>query len=286
MEDLWDELIHQGDVSRASLERVPELVTALEQGADDPADLLYLLAALCVGKPERLAEQIRVAAGRGAPAYAKLLDHEEAEVCAAALSALVAVDAADVEQVARLADDPDPLVRATTALALGVLGARLVFVERLLEDEDVTVRYAAALALQKLARIDARVVHTLVRTALDEESSVATDRPPWDSLYPLPDEAALSLAPELVELEVPFLLDEVGTAEGPRALVAVDLLLQLAFDKRVRSAASLSPLQRRVLERLAAGSKAWRWYAQMESWLGVHGLPTKRADLQRWLKRA
>jgi HEAT repeat protein len=287
MADLWDELIREGDLVPQSVERAPELVAAVEQGTGDAAELMYLLAALSRGRPERLADRIRPVARAGAEAYAGLLDAEDPEVRAAAASVLIATEAGDADRLARLADDVEPLVRMTAGLAFGVLEARIGVIERLLEDEDPAVRQASALALQKVARIDQRVVQTLVRGAITEEGDAPRDRPPWDTFYPDAYEAVLQLGFPMLEPALPFLLDRIGEADRVEALGAAELALELAFGAPRAGAKlpkRLTPLQRDVVERLAAGSDAWKSRAQMESLMSDYGLPEKRRELERWLK--
>lgn len=289
MGNLWDELIDQGNVFPESVERTPELVAAVRRGAEDPADLMYLLAAMSVGKPDRLAERIRALVREGADAYVGLLDADDAEVRVAAVSVLVAAEAGEADRLARLADDVEPLVRMTAALAFGALGARIGVVERLLEDGDATVRHAAALALQKVSRIDQRVVQTLVRGALNDDGEVPRERPPWDVLYPDASLSVLELDPPMLEPALPFLLGRLGEGERVEALSAAELALEIAFGKRRAGAKApkrLTPLQRDVLERLAGGSDAWKSRAHMESVMSDYGLPTKRRELQGWLKQA
>jgi hypothetical protein len=64
-EDPWDELLHQGDVFEESVHATPAIVAALERGTDDDTTWLHVLAAMCVGRPERRAERIRTEAKRG-----------------------------------------------------------------------------------------------------------------------------------------------------------------------------------------------------------------------------
>lgn len=287
---LQNEIDRRGDVNQASLDALPKVLEALEGGTPDAAGLLYVIAGMAVGRPERIAERIRAAGLAAKDTLARSLTADSADARAGAVSALVAVGASDTDRIARLAGDQSPLVRRTVALAFGVSAARITVVERLLEDDDETVRYAAALALQKVERLDQRVARTLAAgAAAPAVATPATDSAPWSKLYPQAEDALSALAPELVEPILPLLLDRFRGTAGSEATSSAELLLKLGFGSRpqrprTKPPTRLTAVQRDVLDLLAAGGDAWKARARMAAALGAYGLPAKRADLQRWLK--
>lgn len=276
-EDPWDELIHQGDVFPESVRAVPAILDALEAGTDDDANWLYLLAAMCFGRPERRAEEIREAARAGARTYRRLLEDDRGDAREAAIGILVAAEAAEAVDRARferMADgDPETRVRMSAALALGVLGGSEAALERLLHDEDV--RHAAALALAKGNRVDDRVVRILAEELIDvSEVRSPTELPPWAASYPDWSEELSSLG-RAARPAIPLLLDALPHAPPWLGVDVVDAALRIA--------ARDDDLRREIVRRLVESDAPWERGSELEYRLRGHRLPRRRDELRDWL---
>jgi hypothetical protein len=277
-EDPWDELIHQGDVDERSVAAVPRLLAALEAGTHDDAGLLYLLAAMCVGRPERAAATIRDTVRPGTELLKAFLPASEEDVRAGAVGALAAAEAVDDETADRLADlarrDDAAVVRAHAMLGLGLFdGPDDPLLERMAEDEDPTVRHAAALALAHRGHTDERVVGVHVDALLDAgEHESPTERPPWDALYPDWTAELTAIGPAAV-IAIPRLVEELPRLEPWLAVDVAAIALELTREDE--------DLRSDVLRALVDADPPWKRRLELGARLEEEGLPPARDDLRR-----
>jgi hypothetical protein len=276
-EDPWDELIHQGDVFPESVRAVPAILDALEAGTDDDASWLYLLAAMCVGRPKRRAAEIREAARAGAATYRQLLADAGADVRDGAIGVLVAAKAVKAEDRRRFVtmarDDPDTRVRGSAALALGIGEGSESELERLLDDPDV--RHPAALALAQREHVDDLVVRILAEELIaTADRPSPTELPPWDALYPDWTRELSSLG-DAARPAIPLLLDALPHAPPWLGVNLVEAALDIAGRDEA--------LRREIAASLVDTDRPWERADELEYRLGDRGLAPGRDELRDWL---
>jgi HEAT repeat protein len=266
-DELWEDVYHQGSVFPASVEAVPAFLGAAEHG-DDPDFPLYMLAAMCVGRPPNTAARIREEARKGRELFRRLAG-------AGGIAALVASDAAgpeDVPMLRRCLADDRKDARANAALALGVLGETDGLERLVADDPEQGVRWAAAAALSREGVASERVVSALARGVVE---GVEPDRlqglPPWDELYPHYSAALNDLPADALGPAVPILLEALDSKDPWEVVDATEAPLGLTTSDDVRDEA---------LRRIARNRAGWKRPYELGRALEDHGLPGTRDELR------
>lgn len=315
--ELYGNLCHQGTVYEASAYAVPFLIALL--GADvasDKLQILVLLASLATGtsyhdvhswnpaKEDRQAvvakELSWVAACKTAVAartkiYEAFLLDRDHDIRAAAAYLLGCAAESPIcnlrllDEVFRSPANPES-VRLTAMMAIGYLEPRIPEASDYLEAASVSAsdrscRVAAAMALAVPGReMPSAARELLLDVALDRGDLQAIyESLPWDSLD-LEDLVfhAVKQIPGGREELLPRLIESADRMSSSEAWQLSYLILHLVFDEplhRESSAADLSPLQLQAVTAIARIDRFGTDHLAM----GSFGLPSRRADLQRFL---
>lgn len=270
---------HQGTVYAATAPAVPFLIElAGRAGQGDRAEILLLLARIAAGAsylqvheeleedhPELEEEMSWVraaheAVGEGEAVYARLLGDEDPQVRLAALVVLSRFAARASEPLqARLEVEEDPASLVMLLLALAGAGDTAP-VEPLLDHERAVVRAAAHLAYATIVgTIDEAGVALVTDPGVYAELVEILERTQGELEGPVRYLNGLDASAR--EPLVGPMLGVFEALEDPRAaLDLVDWSLASAFATPLEpetSAASLSELQRAVLEAIAVSDAAW-----------------------------
>ncbi len=238
----------------------------------------------------------REAVRQGLPTYQKLLESDDATTRAAAAFLLGGLrhDAPTTipSLAARLSQEPEPVVRASIAEALGSLGDEpltRVRLHKLVENDDSPyVRWASARSLAFLAGSDAdeEVVEALLYATKDPSAIEPLHaESPWseENTPAATARALLAVGPAKAGHGVGPLAQMLPGSDPSSALAIAETMLGLAFGETttVRAEfAELDPAQQQVVRTLAHSDSAWMMGANMSALLDRHHLPRSSESLQ------
>ena len=301
-EELFGELVHEGDNAERRAEAAPVLLElAADAATPERGPLLDLLRGVAAadedvlpsGAPEWQASDPGYAAvAEGVPLFGSLLANDELAAHAAALLAWFP-DRADVSPLwARLDGAPSALAGACLA-AIGLLDGDAVRLAPFLRDADPVRRWGAAIALARVAGADPPE-GVLDELLLAARGDVPALEPPGVVFMfgDMPRYAAASLRlldPATHPAVVERIARSLGGVDAHVGLTLVDTMLTLAFSgplPRGTPFAALEPHQQQALRGLLTA----RWfvmdtgYANVALSLDSFGLPVDARALDAYIR--
>lgn len=323
LEQLWDDIYHQGDLYAITPLVVPYFVALLDhQEVGCRASLLGMLG--CLARNRFHADEIALAAAESTP----LAQHiREQQALSRATRAAVA---AGLPQILRQLDDPDPAVRIEAAFPLGAFAEQAVAIApalwRAAEADPVPAVRASALVslgdllapevttLERFGQILASDAPDLVKlgAAMGLSRLAGASMPPeavgWlceavlhpAAFAPLLNESSWGtetelgsyfepLGPELTAHASSLLLAGLETLPPDSARPVQYAILDLHFALRQEplDAAGLTDAQRRLLAALLAMDRLWAADIDLGRTLSqFYGLPGTRDGVLRCLMEA